>query len=137
MALEVSDIILLVAVLNLPSLKNSQKCLELFGRIGFRSQQIRLVLNRFLPSDEIPLEKIEGIMKIPVFIAVPNDYPTVISTLNRGKLLREIAPDKEVTKSFRQMAHLLFRADTQKAKPETAPKRGIMGRIFGPERSTK
>jgi Flp pilus assembly CpaE family ATPase len=76
-------------------------------------------------------------MKIPVFFAVPNDYPTVISTVNRGKLLREIAPDKEVTKSFRQMAHLLFRADTQKAKPETAPKRSIMGRIFSLERSTK
>ena len=136
-ALEVSDIILLVALLNLPSLKNTRKCLELFGRIGFRGQQIRLVLNRFLPSDEIPWEKIEGIMKIPVFFAVPNDYPTVISTVNRGKLLREIAPDKEVTKSFRQMAHLLFRADTQKAKPETAPKRSIMGRIFSLERSTK
>ena len=137
MALEVSDIILLVAVLNLPSLKNSQKCLELFGRIGFRGQQIRLVLNRFLPSGEIPWEKVEEIMEIPVFIAVPNDYPTVISTVNRGKLLREIAPDKEVTKSFRQMAHLLFQADTQKAKPETAPKRGILGRMFGPERSNK
>ena len=136
-ALEVSDIILLVTLLNLPSMKNTQKCLELFRRIGFRDEKIRLILNRFLPSDEISQEKVEGIMKIPVFIAVPNDYPTVISTINRGKLLREIAPDKEVTKSFRQMAHLLFRADTQKAKPETALKRGIMGRIFGPERSIK
>jgi len=136
-ALEVSDIILLVTLLNLPSMKNTQKCLELFRRIGFRDEKIRLILNRFLPSDEISQEKVEGIMKIPVFIAVPNDYPTVISSVNRGKLLREIAPDKEVTKSFRQMAHLLFRADTQKAKPETAPKRSIMGRIFSLERSTK
>jgi pilus assembly protein CpaE len=136
-ALEVSDIILLVSLLNLPSMKNTRKCLELFGRIGFRDEQTRLVMNRFLPSDEFPLEKIEGIMKIPVFFAVPNDYPTVISSVNRGKLLREIAPDKEVTKSFRQMAHLLFQADTKKAKPETAPKRSILGRMFGPERSNK
>ena len=34
-ALEVSDIVLLVTLLNLPSLKSTQKCLELFGRIGF------------------------------------------------------------------------------------------------------
>ena len=136
-ALEVSDIILLVSLLNLPSLKNTRKCLDLFGRIGFRVEQIRLVLNRFLPSDDFPLEKIEGIMKIPAFFAVPNDYPTVISSVNRGKLLREIAPDKEVTKSFRQMAQLLFRADAQRAKPGTAPKRGILGRMFGPERSNK
>lgn len=136
-ALERSDIILLVTLLNLPSLKNTQRCLELFRRIGFRDEQIRLVLSRFLPSAEIPREKIEEIMKIPVFFAVPNDYPTVISSVNRGKLLREISPDKEVTKCFRLMANFLFRADTQKAKPELAPRRGIMGRIFGPERSNK
>jgi len=35
-ALEMSDIVLLVSLLNLPSLKNTQKCLELFGRIGLR-----------------------------------------------------------------------------------------------------
>ena len=136
-ALEVSDIVLLVTLLNLPSLKSSQKCLELFGRIGFRDERVRLVLNRYLPSDEIPRDKVEGIMKCPVFFAVPNDYPTVISSVNRGKLLREIAPEKEVTKSFRQMAHLLFRTDPQKAKADAPPKRGFIGRIFSPERSTK
>ena len=136
-ALEASDIILLVTLLNLPSLKNTKRCLELFGRIGFRTENVRLVLSRYLPSDEIPLEKIEEIMKRPVFFAVPNDYPTVISSLNRGKLLRDIAPEKEVTKSFRQMASLLFRGDTQKATAETPPKRTFMKMMFGSERSTK
>ena len=72
-----------------------------------------------------------------VFFTVPNDYPTVISSLNRGKLLCEIAPEKEVTKSFRQMASLLFRGDTQKATAESPPKRTFMKKIFGSERSTK
>jgi pilus assembly protein CpaE len=136
-ALEASDIILLVTLLNLPSLKNTKKCLELFGRIGFRTENVRLVLSRYLPSDEIPRERIEEIMNRPVFFAVPNDYPTVISSVNRGKLLCEIAPDKEVTKSFRQMSSLLFRGDTQKATAETPPKRTFMKMIFGSERSTK
>jgi len=136
-ALEASDIILLVTLLNLPALKNTKRCLELFGRIGFRTENVRLVLSRYLPSDEIPLEKIEEIMKRPVFFTVPNDYPTVISSLNRGKLLCEIAPEKEVTKSFRQMASLLFRGDAQKATAESPPKRTFMKKIFGSERSTK
>jgi pilus assembly protein CpaE len=136
-ALESSDVILLVTLLNLPSLKNTQKCLDLFGRIGFRDERIRLVLSRYLPSDEIPKESIEGILKTPIFFAVPNDYPTVISSINRGKLLREIAPDKEVTKSFHQMADLLLRSDGQKAPPKAERKRGIMDRLFRTERSTK
>lgn len=127
-ALEMSDIVLLVSLLNLPSLKNTQKCLELFGRIGLRDERVRLLLSRYLPNDEIPKESIEGIMNAPVFFSVPNDYPTVISSINRGKLLSEIAPDKEVTKSFDRMAELLEGPAPKKAAPEK--KKGILDSLF-------
>ena len=127
-ALEMSDIVLLVSLLNLPSLKNTQKCLELFGRIGLRDERVRLLLSRYLPNDEIPKESIEGIMNTPVFFSVPNDYPTVISSINRGKLLSEIAPDKEVTKSFDRMAELLEGPAPKKAVPER--KKGILDSLF-------
>ena len=127
-ALEMSDIVLLVSLLNLPSLKNTQKCLELFGRIGLRDERVRLLLSRYLPNDEIPKESIEGIMNTPVFFSVPNDYPTVISSINRGKLLSEIAPDKEVTKSFDRMAELLEGPAPKKAVPER--KKGILDNLF-------
>jgi len=127
-ALEMSDIVLLVSLLNLPSLKNTQKCLELFGRIGLRDERVRLLLSRYLPNDEIPKESIEGIMNTPVFFSVPNDYPTVISSINRGKLLSEVAPDKEVTKSFDRMAELLEGPAPKKAVPEK--KKGILDNLF-------
>ena len=127
-ALEMSDIVLLVTLLNLPSLKNTQKCLELFGRIGLRDERVRLLLSRYLPNDEIPKESIEGIMNTPVFFSVPNDYPTVISSINRGKLLSEVAPDKEVTKSFDRMAELLEGPAAKKAVP--VRKKGILDGLF-------
>ena len=127
-ALEMSDIVLLVSLLNLPSLKNTQKCLELFGRIGLRDDRVRLLLSRYLPNDEIPKESIEGIMNTPVFFSVPNDYPTVISSINRGKLLSEVAPEKEVTTSFDRMAELLEGTGQKKAVPER--KKGILGAFF-------
>jgi len=127
-ALEMSDIVLLVSLLNLPSLKNTQKCLELFGRVGLRDERVRLLLSRYLPNDEIPKESIEGIMNCPVFFSVPNDYPTVISSINRGKLLSEVAPDKEVTKSFDRMAELLEGPAPKKAVPER--KKGILDSLF-------
>jgi pilus assembly protein CpaE len=127
-ALEMSEIVLLVSLLNLPSLKNTQKCLELFGRIGLRDERVRLLLSRYLPNDEIPKESIEGIMNTPVFFSVPNDYPTVISSINRGKLLSEIAPDKEVTKSFDRMAEMLEGSAPEMAVPER--KKGILDTLF-------
>jgi pilus assembly protein CpaE len=136
-ALEKSDIVFLVTLLNLPSLRNTQKCLDLFGRIGIRDERVRLILSRYLPNDEIPRESIEGIMTCPVFFAIPNDYPTVISSVNRGKLLHEVAPDKEVTRSFRQMADLLMGADAKRPAPEPAKKKGFLDRILRSERSLK
>ena len=127
-ALEMSDIVLLVSLLNLPSLKNTQKCLELFGRIGLRDERVRLLLSRYLPNDEIPKESIEGIMNSPVFFSVPNDYPTVISSINRGKLLSEIAPDKEVTKSFRPDGGAAGRAGAEKGGPRE--EEGILDSLF-------
>jgi pilus assembly protein CpaE len=135
-ALEMSDTILLVSLLNLPSLRNTQKCLELFGRIGLRDERVRLVISRFLPNDEIPRDSIEGILNCPVFFSVPNDYPAVIASVNRGKLLFETFPTKEVTKSFRDLSNLLASSSVpqQTAKPI---KRGLFDKIFPPARRTK
>lgn len=132
-ALEMSDIVLLVSLLNLPSLKNTQKCLELFSRLGLRDERVRLVLSRYLPNGDIQKESIEGIMNCPVFFAVPNDYPTVISSINRGKLLQEIAPGKEITTSFRNLANLLV-GEEAKGNEQLEKKRGVLGRLFSGER---
>jgi pilus assembly protein CpaE len=127
-ALEMSDIVLLVSLLNLPTLKNTLKCLELFGRLGLRDERVRLVLNRYLPDEEISKERIEGILDCPVSFIIPNDYPTVISAINRGKLLSEVAPDKEVSKSFDRLAELVEGPGLRRKVPER--KKGILESIF-------
>jgi Flp pilus assembly CpaE family ATPase len=73
-------------------------------------------------------------MNLPIFHTVPNDYPTVLSSINRGKLLSEIAPDKEITLSFRRMAELLAGGP---GAPKEAPKRkmGFLTRVLRQERS--
>ncbi|MBF8259606.1 MAG: Response regulatory protein [Actinobacteria bacterium] len=132
-ALEMSDTVLLVTLLNLPSLKNTQRSIELFCRLGFMDERVKLVLSRYLPDEEIPKESIEGIMNCPVFFAVPNDYPTVLSSVNRGKLLSEIAPDKEVTHAFRRLAELLEGPAIASDLPRK--KRGFLERVIHPMRS--
>ena len=132
-ALEMSDTVLLVTLLNLPSLKNTQRSIELFARLGILDDRVKLLLSRYLPNDEIPKESIEGILNCSVFYAVPNDYPTVLSSINRGKLLSEIAPEKEVTNAFRKMAELLVGAAPQ---PEARKrKKGFLEKVFRLERS--
>lgn len=132
-ALEMSDTILLVTLLNLPALKNTQRSIELFARLGIFDDRVKLLLSRYLPNNDLPRESIEGILNCPVFYAVPNDYPTVLSSVNRGKLLSEIAPEKEVTSAFRRMAELLAGPGVPRVKQK--PKRGFLERVFHMERS--
>jgi pilus assembly protein CpaE len=134
-ALEMSETVLLVSLLDIPSIRNTQRCLELFRRLRFPDERMKLVLNRHLPDGEIPRDQVEGILGIPVFCTVPNDYPTVISSINRGKLLHEVAPDREVAKSFRRMADLLLDREREEAAPERKP--GLLKRMFSFERSAK
>ena len=49
------------------ALRNTQRTLELFGRIGLLDTRVKLVLSRYLPNDEIPKESIEGILNTPIF----------------------------------------------------------------------
>jgi pilus assembly protein CpaE len=137
MALEMSETVLLVSLMNLPSLRNTQKCLDLFGRIGLRDERVRLVLSRYLPNDEIPKDSIEGILNCSVFFAVPNDYPAVIASVNRGKLLRESAPNKEVTKSFRHLSDLLVSPGVPAESVKEKEKGRFLGRIFPANRRAK
>ena len=132
-ALEMSDTILLVTLLNLPALKNTQRSIELFARLGILDDRVQLVLSRYLPNDEISRESIEGILNCPVFFAVPNDYPTVLSSINRGKLLSEIAPEKEVSAAFRKMAELLV--GPAAPRKEQKRKRGFLEKVLRMERS--
>ena len=132
-ALEMSDTILLVTLMNLPALKNTQRSIELFARLGIFDDRVQLVLSRYLPNDEISRESIEGILNCPVFYAVPNDYPTVLSSINRGKLLSEVAPEKEVAAAFRCMAEML--AGPGAPRVVQPRKRGFLERVFRMERS--
>ena len=132
-ALEMSDTVLLVTLLNLPSLKNTQRSIELFTRLGIFDDRVKLLLSRYLPNNDLPKESIEGILNCPVFYDVPNDYPTVLSSINRGKLLSEIAPEKEVTDAFRKMAELLV--GTAAPREAQHRKRGFLEKVFGLERS--
>jgi pilus assembly protein CpaE len=131
-ALELSDTILLVSLLNLPSLRNTQRCLDLFDRVGLRDDRVRLVLNRFMESDDISVAQVEQTLGQPIFSRIPNDYPAVISSINRGRLLREVAPDAEVTAAFGELSDGIV---GKKSEPRPPAKRSILDRIFRAERT--
>ena len=59
--LDSSDLILLVTIVNLPAIRNCQRCLELFDRLGYTKEKVKIVLNRYMENEEIKTEDVEDV----------------------------------------------------------------------------
>lgn len=82
---EQADRIFLVAIADLPSLRNIRRCSPLMERvIGAREDPVRLVVNRYQPSDTITLQDIERTLGRKVYWTIANDYDAVMRSINTG-----------------------------------------------------
>jgi pilus assembly protein CpaE len=83
---EQADQVFLVTTADLPSLRNIQRGLPMMRRVLVRGEdQLRLVINRFDPKDQISVKDIERSLGLKVFWRLSNDYEAVLGSLNTGK----------------------------------------------------
>ncbi|OGI21207.1 MAG: hypothetical protein A2287_07335 [Candidatus Melainabacteria bacterium RIFOXYA12_FULL_32_12] len=106
-ALDASDSILLVSMINLPSIRNTQRCLDLFSRLDYSDKKIKLVINRYLPNEEITVEDVEEALGHPVYWKIPNNYFIVMSAINRGVPIAKIDHSSNISQNFYDLACLL------------------------------
>ena len=105
--LELSDIVLLVTIVNLPALRNCQKCLEFFEAEGFAKNKIQILVNRFMENDEISAKDVEDVLGKKLYWKIPNNYFTMMSAINKGVSVSEINPDSNVALSYKNLALML------------------------------
>ena len=103
--MEMSDNILLISLLSLPCLSNTNKLLQSISDLGFLSEErIRIVINRYLTKSDISLQDAEESIHEKIFWTMPNDYSTTVSAINNGKPLSEIAPKAQITRNLNNLA---------------------------------
>lgn len=103
---DLADEILVVVLLNLPSIRAAQRCLDVFRQLNYLRDQekVRLVVNRYMPQKDIGVEQLEEALHYPVYWRIPNDYASMSDAINAGMPVAEIDPEADVTKSFDQLA---------------------------------
>ncbi len=125
-ALDQSSTIFLISNTDLPSLRNAQRCLSIFERMGYKKEKIKLLINRYQKSLEIRSKDIEETLSFPVYWFFPNDWPTIMNAVNSGVPLSTVN-HTEISGSFTQFVQLVASIQPQKA-PEK--KKGFMS-LFG------
>jgi pilus assembly protein CpaE len=111
MALRMSDMILLVAQLELSSLRNVVRLIHcLSGEEGL-ADKVRVVINRMgadSVEEGISLKKAEEVIGKPIFWQVPNDTKSVIAARVAGQPLVKHAPKSRVQQSIYGLAQTLY-----------------------------
>lgn len=139
-ALDLADHILLVTMVNLPSIRSSQRLLNLFERLGYDSQKIKLLVNRYMPGEEITVEDVEETLEHPIFWKIPNNYPVVMAAINRGIPISMVENSRPMEKNFQDLAHKLsgvlpFSSGLPSISPQAGKggkeSKSILGGLFG------
>ncbi len=128
-AIDMSDMILLIFIMSLPGIKNTQRYMQYLTKGDVRGEKIKLVVNRSLKKFEIPLEKAEEILSRPVFWQVPNDFSAAMSCLNKGSLLDHHEPSSALNHSLEELARALT-GNGETAASGEGERSPLLNRIF-------
>lgn len=85
-ALEEADEIFVVVQVDVPSLRNIQRCREMFRELG-KDDVVRVVVNRYQPRGAIGLKDVEESLQREVYWTLSNDYDSVVYSINTGRPL--------------------------------------------------
>jgi pilus assembly protein CpaE len=83
---EQAELVFIVGTADLPSLRNIQRGIPLLKRVLTKGEnQVRLILNRYDPSDSISVADVEKSLGLKVFWKLSNDYEAVMGSVNAGR----------------------------------------------------
>lgn len=122
--LELADVVLGVATLDLPAVKNIRLALDTLTRIGVSTEKTKIVLNRV--DSEGAFDKATAVKTInqEVIAELPSDGKTVMNALNKGVPFVLDKPTAGVSRNVMALARKINgEGDMDVDKPET-PKGG-------------
>ena len=118
-AMRMSDVVLLVAQLELTSLRNVVRMLHTMDKEEGLGEKVKVVINRVGADDsDITLEKAQETIGKPIFWQVPNDFKSMLGARNAGMPLMLHAPKSKVHQSLIGMGNTLCGKTPKEAPKE-------------------
>ena len=102
--LDKSDWILYTTIVNIPAIRNAQRCLNLFNSRRYPSNKVKILINRYMENDEIKVEDIESTLGEKIYWKIPNNYFSIMEAINKGMPVSDINTNSNIANSFRELA---------------------------------
>lgn len=100
-AFDQSDLIALLATLDIPALKNLKLTLETLDLLNYPRERLRVVLNRADSKVGLALSEVEKTLRVPIALHIPSSR-AVPASINRGVPIMLDDPGHPVSAAIRQ-----------------------------------
>ena len=104
--LDASQHIVMVLTQDVPSVRSTKRCIDLFRRLGYDDRKVKLVVNRYHRNSKITTDVIAEAVGLEVAHTLSNDFPTAIEAINRGLMLESFAPRSPLNRDIEALAPL-------------------------------
>ena len=115
--LELSDAVMLITSLDLPTVRNTVCFTALLEKLKIDRDKTCIVINRFHRKSRLSVDDVETLVGRKVFWTIPNDFEPMSLGIDRGTPAVKHAPRSKVAKSFIDLAD---RVHAQVATPSDA-----------------
>ena len=102
--LDKSDFVLFTTIVNIPAIRNAQRCLNLFRSRRYPMGKVKILVNRFIENDDIKIEDIETALGEKIYWKIPNNYFSIMESINKGIPISDISSDSNIANSFKDLA---------------------------------
>ena len=102
-ALDASDVILLVTTMDIFAIKNLRSCISALESSNYSRTKFRLVVNRALSEAGISEKDIEKTLGLPITVVLPQEDGTILKSINQGMPVVLSARKSGFTKGLQEL----------------------------------
>ncbi|MCI0337877.1 MAG: AAA family ATPase [Acidobacteria bacterium] len=133
-ALDSADDLILLLTLDIPAIRSAKRALDIFTRLGYDRNRIKVVINRYTKTPEFELKQVEKVLETKVFATITNDYQAAIASINVGEPLVLSKNQSRVVLDFGNLASRLTGIRQQSETQAPARPTRSSWSIFGGKR---
>lgn len=124
--LDLTDEIVLLTSLDVPSLRNAKICLETLRDLHYETERIKLVINRATGEMGIKADEVEEYLEHPVAARIPSEGRVVVGSVNHGVPYVVANPEAKVSEAVHGLARLFLpSSELMMGPPADAQKKGL------------
>ena len=132
--LDLADVILVVSLLDVPSVYSTKRVLDVFDRMGYPPEKIKVIVNRYDRSSSLPLEKVEQVFNTGIEAVFSEDYRSAMASINLGNPLVLSQPKSPLIKQYTKLAWTVTGAveeNSMKQNGHNSLKKGLFESLLG------